>query len=75
MKVEGNKDGLLYMGFNQDHSCFAVGDQAGMRIFNCDPIKQLQQQRFNTGIAHVEMLFRLLIICLRQFRNYVITML
>ena len=29
-----------------------------MRIFNCDPVKQLQFQNFNHGIGHVEMLFR-----------------
>ncbi|KAL5251893.1 hypothetical protein ACHWQZ_G014880 [Mnemiopsis leidyi] len=58
MKVDGNRDGLLYIGLNQDHSCFACGDEVGVRIFNCDPVKQLQCQNFNHGIGHVEMLFR-----------------
>ena len=49
---------LTCTGLNQDHSCFACGDEVGVRIFNCDPVKQLQCQNFNHGIGHVEMLFR-----------------
>jgi hypothetical protein len=27
---------ILYLGFNQDHSCLAVGTRDGYKIFNCD---------------------------------------
>ena len=58
MKIEGSKDGLLHLGLNQDHSCFACGTERGVRVFNCDPVKQLQSHDFQKGVGHVEMLFR-----------------
>lgn len=36
-------DELLYLGFNQDHSCLAVGTNNGFRIYNCVPYKGLKK--------------------------------
>ncbi|GMI12247.1 hypothetical protein TrVE_jg10496 [Triparma verrucosa] len=51
---------LLYVGLNQDHSCFATGTSAGFRIYNCEPYRETFRRTFTKGggIGYVEMLFR-----------------
>ncbi|CAI2732285.1 unnamed protein product [Schistosoma spindalis] len=60
--TDSGNSGILFVGFNQDYSCFAVGMQNGFRIFNCDPLKQLERYEFDirdgTGVGYMEMLFR-----------------
>jgi WD40 repeat protein len=55
-----SKDTLELNGlnFNQDGSCFAVPTKNGYRIFNCEPLKQLIDDKFEGGIKIVEILFR-----------------
>ncbi|KAJ3029527.1 hypothetical protein HDV00_009552 [Rhizophlyctis rosea] len=37
---------LLYAGFNQDVSCFAIGTDAGFRIFSIDPLKEKTRKEY-----------------------------
>ncbi|CAH8543400.1 unnamed protein product [Schistosoma turkestanicum] len=60
--TDSGSSGILFVGFNQDYGCFAVGMQNGFRIFNSDPLKQLERYEFDirdgTGVGYMEMLFR-----------------
>jgi len=52
-------DEVLYIGFNQDQSCFAVGTTTGFKVFNCSPFKEtISRVLDGGGIRFVEMLFR-----------------
>ena len=37
--METSEDQMLFVTFNQDASCFAVGTEKGFKIFNSFPFK------------------------------------
>ena len=59
-----NADSMLYINFNQDGSCFAIGTQTGFRILNSNPFKNNFCRDMNGGIGLIEMLNRSNIVAL-----------
>ena len=59
-----NANSMLYINFNQDGTCFAVGTQTGFRILNSNPFKNNFCRDMNGGIGLIEMLYRSNIVAL-----------
>ena len=55
---------MLYVTFNQDSSCFAIGTETGFSIYNSFPFKDSFQRDMNGGIGIIEMLNRCNILAL-----------
>jgi WD40 repeat protein len=58
------KDQMLYVSFNQDSSCFAIGTQRGFKIYSSYPLKNAYERILDGGIGIVEMLYKSNIIAL-----------
>ena len=43
-----NEEYMLYVNFNQDNSCFAIGTEKGFHIYNTFPYKEI----FSRSILH-----------------------
>ena len=59
-----NANSMLYVNFNQDGSCFAIGTQTGFMILNSIPFKNNFCRDMNGGIGIIEMLNRSNIVAL-----------
>lgn len=46
---KNNNMEILFIGFNQDFTCFSVGTKIGFRIYNTNPFK-LNFERSNSKI-------------------------
>lgn len=57
---------ILYIAFNQDHSCFVCGTENGFRVYNTDPFRLTFRREFEGGggLSIVAMLFRCNILAL-----------
>lgn len=53
-----NTNSILYISFNQDASCFALGTETGFCIYNSLPFKDSFIRNMNGGIGIIEMLNR-----------------
>jgi len=59
MSSPTSRDKELFVSFNQDAGCFAVGSDQGFRIYNVDPFQEVFHRDFpHGGIGIIEMLFR-----------------
>lgn len=71
MEQNNTEDQMLYVNFNQDASCFAVGTEKGFRIYNTYPFKDNFERSklilivgLDGGIGIIEMLNRCNIVAL-----------
>ena len=49
---------ILYITFNQDSSCFAIGTETGFSIYKSYPLNQRYTKNMNGGIGIIEMMNR-----------------
>ena len=53
-----SSDKILYLSFNQDASCFAVGTETGFKIYSSYPLNHCYERNLNGGIGIIEMLYK-----------------
>ena len=51
-------DEILYINFNQTHSCFVVGTDTGFSVYKTDPFREMCTRKFEGGMVLVEMLYQ-----------------
>lgn len=59
MQISSNEapNGLLYLGFNQDQTCFACGMSNGYRVYSTDPLKEQKKPSPREGGFRIVELF------------------
>ena len=53
-----NPNEILYINFNQDGTCMAIGTENGFKIININPFLDLYYKNLNGGIGIIEMLYK-----------------
>ena len=53
---ENQNDSILYINFNQDGTCMAIGTENGFKIINVNPFLDLYYKDLKGGIGIIEML-------------------
>ena len=56
--LNDNPDEILYINFNQDGTCIAVGTETGFKIINIFPFLDLYYKDLKGGIGIIEMLYK-----------------
>eukprot|EP00906_Rhabdomonas_costata_P007935 RCo011339 len=49
---------ILYLSFNQDFGCVAMGTDVGLRVYNCDPFRLIYDREMSGAVGIVEMIYR-----------------
>ena len=62
--LNDNSNEILYINFNQDGTCIAVGTETGFKIINISPFLDLYYKDLNGGIGIIEMLYKTNILAL-----------
>ena len=62
--LNDNPNEILYINFNQDGTCIAVGTETGFKIINISPFLDLYYKDLNGGIGIIEMLYKMNILAL-----------
>ena len=56
-----SSDIILYLSFNQDASCFAVGTETGFKIYSSYPLNHCYERNLNGGIGIIMISLSILI--------------
>ena len=62
--LNDNPEEILYINFNQDGTCIAVGTETGFKIINISPFLDLYYKDLKGGIGIIEMLYKTNILAL-----------
>ena len=56
--LNDNPTEILYLSFNQDNTCIAIGEENGFKIVNVSPFLDLYYKDMKGGIGIIEMLYK-----------------
>ena len=56
--LNDNPTEILYLSFNQDNTCIAIGAENGFKIINVSPFLDLYYKDMKGGIGIIEMLYK-----------------
>jgi len=59
-----SKTTILYLGYNEEHTCFTVGTSRGFYVYNANPLRERLHREMDGGIGKVEIMGRTNIVVL-----------